>query len=543
VARAYAWAAALASGALLMGSLAGCSGVVEDPISADLDRAQAGLALDFATLMDSEGFVANPDGGGSRPLDMYSTAWLLTLADSIGIEAQVAPFDDAAVADAAGLATELGVPDAWRAWSWMVLVDHGADTLDDAREALAKGDVYDSQAPVDDRAVALWVASHMESRLEGGSSYPGDLDADVRQAIGSPNLSVTTTWLLWEACGLVNARCDRPSPAWQLPATLDAQAILDWASAAELDAAGLSVAGYHPSPDVAAREFSALSEGSDLIAEQLTRILVLEGASTQTAQEYWERSMDRRDAVTGVFRQYVEMRGTIETTYEARAALGAAFDGFIEDSPTRDSVRDILNTRSRELGMPAVAKAVAIMTPWGEEPPQQYGPLIDAVRAEYDGEEFAGTDGAAAIDATFVLAGLGVDTPTFSVAPVPIETATERYALLELQAAYSGLLANGDQVIEYYAEFVNDLPSRIEQDGSDSPFFVARIGVLDYLDTDLSQAWWTAVEGDVADLKGCEGLPHMIARDSARTNGCDVNLSAAVVNTSVGIRTLGVDDA
>lgn len=512
----------------------GCSPVTNPPVTEIQLAARTLVAADLRGLLDAQGLVVNPGDGSDRPIDLYGSAWLLTLEDELDGEGNRV--------NAAAVATEvdeidraaLEVPPQWRAWAWSVVSAHGGATAHLADEALAESEsLLDGDSDVDDAAVVAWAAAGMGA----------DHVATARRAVQSvarsaQSLSITGTGHWHASCRALAIDCSMPALTLGAAGNSDPGVLLDIAAAADLVATGIAVAGYHGASAVqtATRVLASLPPGNDVIAARMTHLIVLEGGDLTVAREYLDSASERRDPATGLYRGYVTYQGTISTTYEARRALGTDFDEFISEAETKTTVTDFLS--HADIDDATTVMAIAILTPFGEAAPAEFNDRLMRVESRLSGTHIAEAGAAKALVELRALADIGRVPIGVEIQPIPLGDQNERLVCQILQAAFSGILANADEIITYYADYTAMLPEMIIAEGPGSIAFIDRLAVLDYLEFGLGEAANDMLVEQVATRVGCGGFHALASRDSGGSLGCDVGMTAELINTRVGMEAI-----
>ncbi|WP_152649774.1 hypothetical protein [Demequina oxidasica] len=517
-------------------SISGCAPHVKEPESATQERARSYLAEDLANLMDSNGLVINPGDGSPRPIDTYSSAWLLTMMDDLGEKPALsaASLSEDEAARMRSLAAEL--PPTWRAWSWLVMANHGFPTSTDASNALT-GEAWEKIVDEDDRALRLWVED-LASQQGVATMDAHEIDAAVPDASANSELGAPAAWRLHRVCDHRNLKCKAPALPSAPSKIPDIASVLELSASAELVHSGVEVNGYDgpTAVELAVASLKMLPDGNDIAAARLTRILVLENADTSTAKSYLARASDRRDPVTGLYRQHVDYQGTVAATYAARTALGPRFDDLVSTS-TRDTVADLL--AATDVAPSTRLQAIAVITPFGESSNPAHRAEIRDVARSLTGLDVPPDRASSVTELLLLLQDLGEQPTGVHFLPIPVTDETEETVARILLCALSGLIDNAEEILEYYADYLHELPERLDSNEPSSSTFIAELTLLDFLEIgdnpDLHSRLLNRVESRI----GCPETPHLASRGISGAQGYDVLLTAQLVNTQIGMEAIG----
>ncbi|MDT0164594.1 hypothetical protein Q9R32_03385 [Actinotalea sp. AC32] len=545
VARGRSRAARSTTGLAVLALLAtGCSGERDLTVTEKQDVVLDALAQELSQLVDERGLVINPPSERPRPVDPYATAWLLTMAHEAGVEAPGTPSVSAVVddPDAPGAPGALAtvrdaVPAEWWAWSLVTVAAEGGQTLagdDAAVPASAYADAQDD----DDRAARMWVAAVLEdSGLPSG--YPGALADDLVAATAGGRLSAIRAWFLVDACARLDAGCRAPRVEPVTTTIREPLDVLTLAAAASLGRAGVDVDGYDRDAARALAEeaLTELQPGNDVLAAKLATIVAAEGGDRAPAAAYLEQAAERWDADAGMYRQHVVLVGSVEATYAARRILGERFAELAEEHGTYDTLADLLGSPGT-LGVVPELMALAILQDRDGGVPDAFAGRAAEVSADYSGRSVPAADAGPALQVAALLLDLGEPVEDLAVEPVPVTEEDERLVNHLVAAALDGTVANGEELLAAYADHVEALPRLVVADGPGHPNFHTRLGVLDYLDPGWTEESRQALVDQTRTRVGCAATPHLVTRTTDPLDGCDVLLTADVVNSSVGIDAL-----
>lgn len=492
-----------------------------EPLTA-YDRLRVQVAEDFGTLVDPSGLVATPFVSDTQPLDFYGTALLVRTQERLGLEhVDVSP-DAVPVDEVQGFRARDGVPDEWSAFALSIL---GITWTDAGTDGSPSHEEVGTSA--EERATRLWLET-----ISGRQGPDTGTRVEIARLIDDPDLGVLGLARLLEACDALEVSCpERGTPVQGSVTIDDVERMLATSATMELRARDIDVSGTEDVDlvdlaDAAERTIDTAPGGYEVEVTSLATIAFLADGRTTSFTEYLARSASRRDSATGIYRVYVEARGTIANTYDATLATGPYAPLFLDEHKIVEAVGLDLESRGSGIDPVADAQALYLKSLFESLGGEDEARLQAVVAACHDEDRDILTRVALAQQ----LPLFDIDECEPRVDPAELEGMPETQRIRILDGALDGVLENSSEITGQWADYLDSLPRLVRQSAADDPLLLDRLGLLASDRDRLSGDEWDHIAEVIGSRTGCAGTPTLVRVAVAEDALCDVGATRTAMS-------------